>query len=145
MKKADFIVTTTFHFDEVNAFLELLSIQKIIVTLALEFKLNTMVDVAKCNKDTKLGILCNSEAFAKNVLYLIQKINPEVQKISFSTSKDEKEIIDFCESQHIVFYSPNRVSDFKDILVLTETKEIILLPDTGSMVFLESTLSKLKS
>lgn len=145
LEQTDLVVTTLFHINDVRYILNEMNIEKHTVAMALEFKMTTMVEIAKISKDQHVSILCRSEDFAKNVKYLIQKINPDLADIDISISMDREEVNRFVKEADVLLYSPGRGKDIRTIVSKAQLIEIILLPDTGSMCYLETSISELKS
>lgn len=136
----DFIVTTFFHIEEVK---NLINDDKVeILPLALNPKLESIIKIARINKNSRVGLLTISQNFAEKVKNAIYDIGLDFDNIHSEIFADSGMIKKFVESSDVVIVSPGRK---KDVLPFKDEKDIIefiFVPDMGSINLLKSAILK---
>lgn len=136
----DFIVTTFFHIEEVK---NLINDNKVeILPVALNPQLESIIKIARINKNSSVGILTISQNFAEKVKNAIHDAGLHFDNIQTETFTDAGMIKKFVENLDVVIVSPGRK---KDVLPFKDEKDIIefiFVPDMGSINLLKSAILK---
>ncbi|AYO30540.1 MAG: hypothetical protein PWR06_274 [Thermoanaerobacteraceae bacterium] len=136
----DFIVTTFFHIDEVKTLIKDKNIE--ILPMALNPQLESIIKIARINRNNNVGILSISQNFAEKVKNAIFEAGLYFDNIKIETSTDSDEIKNFVQSLDVIIVSPGRK---KEILPFKDDKDIIefiFVPDMGSINLLKSVILK---
>lgn len=143
INKADMIVTTPFHINEVEEFLA--GMDKQIIDMTLEPRMNTIVEMARIKSNSKVGLVCPSDSFAREFYKSLAKIGLDNLDIKYTTDKGAQ-LETFVDNQEILISSPRR---FKEVSrLVNDGRKIIrfdFAPDRGSINMLKTALIELKS
>ena len=143
INKVEFIITTSFHLQEVEEFVS--GMDKDVLAMNLEPKMKTIVKIARINNDSKVGLICKSDNFAKEVQSSLKKVGLDNFSIEYTLNIEEN-ITAFVEEKDILITSPHC---YKEINKLSgDTKDIIsfeYIPDRGSINMLNMALLDLKA
>lgn len=135
----DLIVTTFFHYNEVKSLLRKLRINKEVIAISLEPKLETMIKIAKFDQSKNVGLVCISTTFAKKVEKSIQDSGIKLENFSYTNSFDPKTLNDFIISKDYLLTSPGRKKEVSEIANdATEIIEFVYRPDVGSINMLNN-------
>lgn len=140
IKTHDLIVTTFFHIDEVKSLVKNNNIK--ILPIALNPQLGSIIQIARIDRNSKVGILTISQNFADKVKNAILEAGLCFDKIQAETTTELDEVKKFAHSHDVIIVSPGRK---KDVLPFKEEKDIIefiFVPDTGSINLLKSAIFK---
>lgn len=142
LDKAEIIVTTPFHLEEVENFVS--GTDKQIIDMTLEPKINTIVELARIGPDNSVGLVCLSDNFAVEVVRSLEKIGLNNLNINHTTNKGDK-LKKFVEQYEVLITSPPR---YKDVLkIKNENQKVIsfdFAPDRGSVNMLKMALIDIK-
>lgn len=135
----DLIVTTFFHYDEVIKLLRELKIDKEIIAISLEPKLETMIKIAKFNQSKNVGLICISDNFAKKVEDSIMNSGILLEKFSYTNTNDTDALNNFIVSKDYLLTSPGRKKEVEQLASEnTEIIEFVYRPDVGSINMLNN-------
>ncbi|MFP4456509.1 MAG: GntR family transcriptional regulator [Clostridia bacterium] len=135
----DLIVTTFFHYDEVVKLLRELKIDKDVIAISLEPKLETMIKIAKFNQSKDVGLICISENFAKKVENSIKSSGIKLDKFSFTNTREIDALNEFIISKDYLLTSPGRKKEVEQLASEnTEIIEFVYRPDVGSINMLNN-------
>ncbi len=142
LSRVEMIVTTSFHLEEVEEFLA--GMEKEVVDLNLEPTMETIVQLARIEPGKRVGLVCQSDNFAREVGRSLKKIGLEKIDLQYTTDKGDQ-IDDFLNGSQVLVTSPHR---FKEIQrKAAEKKQVIRFdyaPDRGSINMLKMALLDLK-
>lgn len=140
IKTHDFVVTTFFHLEEVKKLINSNDVE--ILPVALNPHLESIIRIARINKNSRVGILTISQNFAEKVKSTINDAGLYFDDIQIETFTDTEMIKKFVENLDVVIVSPGRK---KDVLPFKDEKDIIefvFIPDVGSINLLKSAILK---
>ena len=139
----EIIITTPFHVKEVETFVA--GMNKDIIDMSLEPKMETIVELARIESDNRVGLICQSENFVSEVHNSLNKIGLDNFNFNYTLKKgDELEF--FLEEHDILITSPHRYSEIYNRI--GEVKKVInfeYTPDRGSINMLKMALLDLKA
>ncbi len=143
-KSVDLVVTTFFHFQEVQQFLK--NENKKIIAIALDPQIETMVNIARATSpDMRIGMVCLTSKFAERVFKSIKYAGIKFSSITYTTTQDNKQLNEFIKKNDILIVSPGRK---KDVQKLISTNipliEFMYIPDKGSIDTLKKTIFDIK-
>ncbi|MDI3548194.1 MAG: hypothetical protein PWR10_1846 [Halanaerobiales bacterium] len=142
LSRAEIIVTTPFHLEEVEEFIA--GMEKQIIDMTLEPGMDTIIELARIKTGKKLGLVCQSDSFATEVKGSLKKIG--LNNLDFKyTTKEGDELERFLAANEILITSPHRFQEVKDLL--EGEKQVICFnysPDRGSVNMLKMALFDLK-
>jgi len=142
LSKVKIIITTSFHIEEVEAFIT--GMDKNIVNLSLEPKMETIVKLARIEEDREVGLICQSENFALEVEKSIEKLGLDNFNLEYTIAEDD-ELENFIEKKDFLISSPHR---YKELLSLSNEKKVFefkYAPDQGSINMLKMALLNLQT
>jgi GntR family transcriptional regulator len=135
----DLIVTTFFHYDEVVQLLRELKIDKEVIAISLEPKLETMIKIAKFDQSKEVGLVCISDNFANKVKNAIQESGIKLKNFYYTTTNDKKALKDFITSKDYLLTSPGRKKEVEQLASdKSEIIEFVYRPDVGSINMLNN-------
>jgi GntR family transcriptional regulator len=135
----DLIVTTFFHYDEVIEVLRELRVEKEVIAISLEPKLETMIKIAKFDPERKVGLVCLSENFARKVEKSILDSGIRLNDFSYTITTDKNALKDFIASKEYLLSSPGRKKEVTTNLEKDkEVIEFVYRPDVGSINMLKN-------
>lgn len=134
----DFLITTLFHIDEVKSLVKDKDIK--IIPIALNPQLESIIKIARIEKDKSVGILAISSNFAHKVERAISQAGLSFKNIILSTTKVAEEIENFVNSVDVVIVSPGRKKDITPLKDKNKIIEFIFVPDAGSINLLKTSI-----
>lgn len=135
----DLVVTTFFHYDEVMKLLRELEIDKDVIAISLEPKLETMIKIAKFDQSKNVGLICISENFAKKVENSIRDSGIKLENFSYTITKDAHVLNNFIISKDYLLTSPGRKKEVEELASeKAEIIEFVYRPDVGSINMLNN-------
>jgi len=137
--KADLIVTTFFHLDEVcNKFPDR---QEEILGIALDPVIESVVKIARLPHGAKVLLVCISEAFAERVLKSMDLAGIRELEVEVYTGRDPQRLKEFLEDKQAVIVSPGRLKEVTSMVGEgIQLIEFIYKPDAGSVNLLRSSV-----
>ncbi len=144
IKSADLVVTTFFHFQEVQEFLK--DEDKRIIALALDPQIETMVNIARVTSpEMRIGLVCLTQKFAERVLKSIRYSGIKYKSITYTTANEERKLDEFISKRDILIVSPSRKKEVQKIIKSsTPLIEFMYIPDKGSIDTLRKTIFEIK-
>lgn len=142
LSRVEVIVTTSFHREEVAEYLG--DLGKQVLELIVEPKMSTIVELARIEPASRVGLICLSENFAEEVVKSLKKIGLNNLALQYTTNKGNQLNL-FIKEQDLVITSPDRFKEIKKII--RDEKKIIsfdFAPDRGSIKLLKMALYDLK-
>jgi len=143
-KSVDLVVTTFFHFQEVQQFLK--NEEKKIIAIALDPQIETMVNIARATSpDMKIGLVCLTSKFAERVFKSIKYAGIKYRSITYTTTQDNKQLKEFIAKRDILIVSPGRKKDVRKLIPeKIPLIEFMYIPDKGSIDTLKKTIFDIK-
>jgi GntR family transcriptional regulator len=142
LSKADIIVTTPFHIEEVEEFIK--GMNKDVIDMILEPKMDTIIRLARIKAGTKLGLVCQSNNFAMEVNRSLKSIGLDNLKLQFTIEVGE-ELDKFLADKEFIITSPHRYKEIKSkVKTGKETISFDYSPDRGSINMLKTALFDIK-
>jgi len=143
-KSADLVVTTFFHFQEVQEYLK--NESKNIIAIALDPQIETMVNIARATSpEMKIGLVCLTQKFAERVFKSIKYAGIKYKSITYTTSHDNKKLKEFIEKRDILIVSPGRKKEVQKLInESTPLIEFMYIPDKGSIDTLKKRIFDIK-
>ncbi len=142
LEKVEIIVTTPFHLIEVENFVA--GMNKQIIDMTVEPVIATIVELARIEQNKSLGLICQSENFAREVKKSLEKMGLNNLGIKYTTGKGST-MEDFINQYDILITSPPR---YKEVRVYASPdKKVIKFdysPDRGSINMLKMALIDLR-
>ncbi len=144
IKSVDLVVTTFFHFEEVQEYLK--NEDKKIIAIALDPQIETMVKIARTTSpETNIGLVCLTNKFAERVIKSIDNAGIKYKKINYTITRESEKLKEFISKSDILIVSPGRK---KETQKLISSKipliEFIYIPDKGSIDTLQKTIFDIK-
>jgi len=137
LSRADLVVTTFFHLDEVRKALP----DQEVVGIALDPLMETMVRLARIPPGCRVGLVCLSERFAGRVKKSMANVGLDAHDLVFTTTKDRRRLKKFIDGLQVAITSPGRRREVEEIADGDiEIVEFIYRPDAGSINLLRSAL-----
>ena len=146
--KADIIVTTFFHYNQVKA-LQVFA-QREIIPIALSPHLETIVKIARFPSEEKVALICQSEIFANKIKSSIQSAGIHHLQIDqyFTESLNDETLAQELPQYKYFITSPGKKLKLTKLLGSSQNKEIIefiFQPDLASVNLLKSSLLEIKT
>jgi len=143
-KSADLVVTTFFHFQEVQEFLK--NESKNIIAIALDPQIETMVNIARAtSSEMKIGLVCLTQKFAERVFKSIKYAGIKYKSITYTTTHDNKKLKEFINKRDILIVSPGRKKEVQKLITeSTPLIEFMYIPDKGSIDTLKKRIFDIK-
>ena len=132
---ADLVVTTFFHLEEVS---RMLPKTTSVLGIALDPLVETMVQMARLPKGTKVGLVCLSTAFAERVQKSIENAGINELVFEATTTRRPRELRGFLRRQNVVVVSPGRKREVEKSGMGDCVIEFMYRPDVGSINTLKS-------
>ena len=144
IRSVDLIVTTFFHFQEVQEFLK--NEDKKIIAIALDPQIETMVNIARATSpDMRIGLVCLTQKFAERAFKSIKYAGIKYRSITYTTTNDSKKLKDFTTKSEILIVSPGRRKEVQKLISKTiPLIELMYIPDKGSIDTLRNNILLLK-
>lgn len=142
LEKVEFIITTSFHLNEVEEFVA--GMNKEVVDMNLEPKMETIVQLARIVPGQSTGLICQSDNFASEVENSLKEVGLDNISLEYTLKEDES-LRSFIEKKDILITSPHRYKEVKKIAFAD--KKVInfdYIPDRGSINMLNTALLDLK-
>ncbi|SES77384.1 GntR family transcriptional regulator [Anaerobranca gottschalkii] len=146
-EKADIIVTTFFHFEQIKNLP--IPHNTELIPIALSPQLETIVKIARLPAEQNVALICHSETFANKIKSSLQSagIN-HLQLTEFLTKEIDDQTLEKVLQKYKYFItSPGKKMKLAKILGNLHNKEIIefvFQPDLASINLLKSTLLEVK-
>ncbi len=132
VNRADMVVTTFFHLDEVKELFPRRS--EDIVGIALDPGIESIVKIARLPKGSKVLLVCISQRFAERIQKSMEIAGITEIDVEVATDRDPSAIAEKLKGKRAVIVSPGR---FKEVLGMakrgTQVIEFIYTPDAGSV------------
>lgn len=143
-RSVDLVVTTFFHFQEVEQFLK--GEDKKIIAVALDPQIETMVNIARATTpETRIGLVCLTSEFAERVFKSIIQAGIKYKSIAYTTTHDSEELQEFIHEKEVLIVSPGRKKDIRKFISNSiQLIEFIYIPDKGSIDTLKKTIFDIK-
>jgi len=144
LQKADLIVTTFYHLDEVTAFMP--ERTDTILGIAQDPQVDTIVKIATLSKTEKIGLVSSSDVFATDVIRSIQNSGIPSLKFVRTTSRNPEIVRQLIDSIEVVVVSPGRKDEVQKMVGRRpiEVIEFIYRPDMGSINLLKNAVLRLR-
>jgi GntR family transcriptional regulator len=141
--KADLVVTSFYHLDEVVAFLPE---RQDILGIAQDPQVDTIVKIARLSKSEKIGLISSSDIFATDVIRSIQNSGIPGLKFARSTSRNPEVLKQLIDTVEVVVVSPGRKEEVEKLTGSRpiEIIEFIYRPDMGSINLLKNAVLRLR-
>lgn len=139
LNKVEVIITTPFHLDEVEEFLT--GTDKNLVDMTLEPEMKTIVEIARIAEKSNVGLVCQSESFAREVESSLKANDLNDFKLDYTTTEENEQLELFLSAQDVVISSPARYNSIQE--KIDGQKKVInfqFTPDRGSINLLKMTL-----
>ncbi len=141
VEKADMIVTTFFHVDEVRS---LLLADKRVLAVALDPQLETIVRIARIPQGRRIGLVCISSTFGEKVQKSIREAGIEHIPL-ISTLSQNKDLAAIIKESDVLLVSPGRKREVAEMcLQEKEVIEFVYRPDLGSVNLLKNAVLELR-
>ncbi len=143
IKSSDIVVTSFYHLDEVHKLLD--HLEKKIIGINLQPEISTIVEIAKIQPDSVVGIITTSKTFIEIIKEILKELNLNFKELLESNSKDEKTIKQLVHKCDAVLVSPRR----KNVVTGCATEqtkiiEFVFIPDRTSINNLKVTMLEVK-
>lgn len=139
----DMLVTTVFHYDEVEELVK--SFDKQVIALPLNLQLGILIKIAQIPKGTKVGLACFSSSFEARVRNSLASVGISKINMIDTISQDEVELKEFLAQVDLVIASPEKKRKIAPLLPpQMEIIELVYLPDKGMVNRLKTILLELK-
>jgi len=136
---ADLVVTTFFHFDEVQS---LLGHSRAVLAIALDPELETIVKIARIPEDSRGGLICRSDNFAGKVRLALKQAGLGKLHLDVTTTADETVLKSFLHTVDAVIVSPGRRREVERLAKPRQMViEFIFKPDSASINLLRAALA----
>ncbi|MHB1685147.1 MAG: hypothetical protein ACYCYO_20465 [Bacilli bacterium] len=136
---ADLVVTTFFHFDEVQS---LLGHSRAVLAIALDPELETIVRIARIPEDSRGGLICRSDNFAGKVRLALKQAGLGKLHLDVTTTADETVLKSFLHTVDAVIVSPGRRREVERLAKPRQMViEFIFKPDSASINLLRAALA----
>jgi GntR family transcriptional regulator len=145
IKAADLVVTTFFHFQEVQEFLK--DEDKRIIAIALDPQIETMVNIARvASPEMRIGLVCLTSNFAERVFKSLKYAGIKYKSITCTTTHEDKKLKEFISKRDILIVSPGRKKEVQKIINDSPAPliEFMYIPDKGSIDTLRKTIFDIK-
>ena len=144
IKSVDLVVTTFFHFEEVQEYLK--NEDKKIVAIALDPQMETMVKIARTTSpEMKIGLVCLTRKFAERVIKSIDNAGIKYKKINYTITRESEKLKEFIAKCDILIVSPGRKKEIQKLISpRIPLIEFIYIPDKGSIDTLQKTIFDIK-
>lgn len=142
VKSADLVVTTFFHYDEVQA---LLDNSRDVLAIALDPELETIVKIARIPPDKRIGLICRSDNFAGKVTSALAQAGLDALAIEFCTTAREDVLSEFLSHLDVAVVSPGRRREVEAYCTKRQhIIEFVFKPDAASVNLLRAALADVR-
>ncbi|PWI58920.1 GntR family transcriptional regulator [Sulfoacidibacillus thermotolerans] len=142
VESADLIITTFFHFDEVQ---QLLGEMQTILAIALDPELETIVKIARIPEQSEVGLVCRSDRFAGKVRSALRQAGLDGFTLHVSTTSDPDELARFVKGLHAVIVSPSRRREVEKACTDRQPIiEFVFRPDAASVNLLRAAVADVR-
>lgn len=139
---ADLIVTTFFHYDEVQ---ELLDNSREVLAIALDSELETIVQIARIPLGMRVGLICRSENFAGKVTSALKQAGLDSLQIESFTTADAEALASFVDRLNVVVVSPGRRREVEAYCNKRQRViEFVFKPDVASANLLRAAVANVR-
>ncbi len=139
---ADLVVTTFFHFDEVQS---LLGHSRTVLAIALDPELETIVKIARVPEDARGGLVCRSDNFAGKVRLALKQAGLGKLHLDVTTTADETVLKSFLQTVDTVIVSPGRRREVERLARPRQAViEFVFRPDSASINLLRAALADIR-
>lgn len=143
VSSADLVVTTFFHQERVKEILESWGSNAEVLSIALDPQMDTMVTIARVDREKRIGMVCLTKAFAERVRKSLEQAGIDLD-LKVSVAKDE-DLKEFLSDVDVVLTSPGRRKEVERLAKPgTQVIEFIYRPDAGSVNLLRMALLRKK-
>lgn len=143
VRKADIIVTSFYHLDEVRK--TFAYVKKPIVGINLEPEVKTLIEIAKISPDSTVGIVTSSMQCRKEITEILAKTNINFNTLLQTNSTDPHEIGTLVKRCSAVLVSPHQKEPVqKHSNPGTKVIEFVFSPDKTSINNLKVAILELK-
>jgi len=138
IEDAEIVVTTFFHDAEVRT---AIGSDKLLLAVALEPQLETMVRIARIPRQRRLALVCISEVFAEKVQASLSAAGME-HRLRVHTSRDgTRPLPQVLEECDVILVSPGRKREVMHLAPAgKDVIEFVYRPDTGSSNLLQNAI-----
>jgi len=138
IEAAEIVVTTFFHEREVRT---AIGPAKLLLAVALEPQLETMVRIARVPRHRQLGLVCISDVFAEKVQTSLNAAGMDYRLVISTLRDDSNPLLPVLKECDVVLVSPGRK---REVMLLCpsdkEVIEFVYRPDLGSSNLLQNTI-----
>lgn len=138
IEDAEIVVTTFFHENEVRV---AIGPDKLLLSVALEPQLETMVRIARIPRQRRLALVCMSEVFALKVQNSLNAAGMEHRLCVLTSRDDNQHLTQVLADCDVVLVSPGRKREVVHLCPAEkEVIEFVYRPDIGSSNLLQNTI-----
>lgn len=142
IRSADLVVTTFFHYDEVQGLLEH---SREVLAIALDPELETIVQIARIPLDQKVGLVCRSENFAGKVMSALAQAGLDSLRIQPFIEPDARSLASFVKTLDAVVVSPGRRREVEAHCSQRQSViEFVFRPDVASANLLRAAVATVR-
>lgn len=139
VNRADMVVTTFFHLDEVKALFP--GRQDDMLGIALDPEIESIVKIARLPRGSKVLLVCLSNRFAERIQKSMEIAGITELDVEVTTDKDPPVVSEKLKGKRAVIVSPGRLKEIAAVVKRgTEVIEFIYKPDAGSVNLLGSSV-----
>lgn len=139
VNRADMVVTTFFHLDEVKALFPRRG--EDILGIALDPEIESIVRIARLPKGSKVLLVCLSDRFAERIRKSMELAGITELDVEVTTDKDLETVGEELKGKRAVIVSPGRLKEISALVKRgTQIIEFIYKPDAGSVNLLGSSV-----
>lgn len=139
---ADLVVTTFFHYDEVQA---LLDNSREVLAIALDPELETIVKIARIPVGQRIGLICRSDNFAGKVISALAQAGLDSLSITSCTTARDEVLVDFVSHLDVAVVSPGRRREVEAYCTKRQhIIEFVFKPDAASINLLRAALADVR-
>ncbi len=142
VESADLIITTFFHFDEVQ---QLLGEDRDVLAISLDPELETIVKIARIPEQSEVGLVCRSERFAGKIRSALRQAGLDSFRLRVTTTADAQELSHFVKDLHAVIVSPSRRREVEKSCTTRQSMiEFVFRPDASSVNLLRAAVADVR-
>lgn len=142
LDNVDLVVSTFFHLQEVKQLVA--DKRKMVLGIALNPEIETIVRIARYPSGSKLAIICLSDTFAAKIRAALKQAGLNHLQLLTSISHDEQELLALLQSVDAAVVSPNRKKEIQALAPRLVVIEMRFLPDPETINVIKSALLELK-
>jgi len=142
LENVDLVVSTFFHLQEVKQLVA--DKRKMVLGIALNPEIETIVRIARYPLGSKLAIICLSDTFAAKIRAALKQAGLNHLQLLPSISHDEQELLALLQNVDAAVVSPNRKKEIQTLAPRLDVIEMRFLPDPETINVIKSALLELK-